>query len=327
MKLNKELTYKQTCKEFNDKIFTNSRQRQYQLERWNKIAEVEKVGRGKYIIFKELTQREIEERECTENYTKFLQNMLIKLFSKQSAITCTYTYRELREYLNMVNRHYFPVKYGDENIDIQTECSINISDIPEESDNFDLVLQERNWFQIADSLDKYNLHYALKGLKDRGLLADYRFTYKFYKKQQETDGVEVYSKMVVATDEQFAEIHQRSMEFLKRHLTKRQIEEIEEKSKGHEDKIYGRYKQTVFKQGDIARKEFGDIPRTYAKEIGYTGYAKAITIVKPTRLEKLIDTFAPKFNEIQVKKYLESKRFKDISFSLHEQLTNKLIKK
>lgn len=327
MRLNEELNYKQVCAELNDKPVQGGDHRKRQLAQWNKLAEVEKIGRGKYIIHRELSIKEIQDNEDTENYTRFLQSMLLELFSKQDAITHTYTYRELREYLSMVNRHYFPVKYGDEDIDIKTQCTINISDVVNEGDNFDLVLQERSWFQIADSFDKYALHYAIKSLKARGLLADYRLTYEFYKKNRGEHGEEVYSKPVVATDEQFAEIHQRNMDFLKKHLTRKQIEEINEASKKEQDKIYGRYEQAVFRQGEKARKAFGDIPRAYAEELGYTGYAKAITIVKPTRLETLVKAFAPRFNKAQVKRYLESKRFKEIPMELHQQLTDKLIKR
>lgn len=326
MKLNQELSYKEICKEFNDEIFANSRKRQCQLNRWNKIAKVEKVGRGKYIIKRLLSQQEIQDNEDKNNYSRFLQSMLLKLFSKQETNLKTYTYRELREYLNMVNRHYFPVKYGKEDIELKASCTVNIQDIIEDenADNFSLVLQERNWFHIADTHDKDALKYAIKALKDRGLIVDYRFTYVFYKKQDGVNGDEIFSKPVTATDEQFAEVHQRNMEFLKKHLTKKQIEEINRATP--EDKIFGHYQQAVFRQGEEARKEYGDIPRQYATEIGYTGYAKAITILKPTRLENLIESFGPKFNAVQVQRYLGSKRFKEIPYSLHEQLTDKLIK-
>ena len=63
MRLNEELTYKEACEEFKDREIKSGRSRELQLNRWNKLAEVEKVGRGKYIIHRQITQDEIQENE------------------------------------------------------------------------------------------------------------------------------------------------------------------------------------------------------------------------------------------------------------------------
>ena len=90
----------------------------------------------------------------------------------------------------------------------------------------------------------------------------------------------------------------------------------------------GLYRKAVLGSSEELRREYTDIPRKYATEIGQDFYAKAITIVRPTRLETLVDTFAPKFNGVQVEEYLRSKKFKkdELPESVHIQLTNQLIK-
>lgn len=58
MKLNTILTYEEACREFGDEYKASGKSRNLQLARWNRLAVVNKVGRGKYIIEKELKEEE-----------------------------------------------------------------------------------------------------------------------------------------------------------------------------------------------------------------------------------------------------------------------------
>ena len=67
MKLNQELSYKELCKELGEKEIQGGKSRKNQISKLQKKYEIEKVGRGKYIIKHQLTSQEIQDAEDERN--------------------------------------------------------------------------------------------------------------------------------------------------------------------------------------------------------------------------------------------------------------------
>ena len=296
MELNKELTYKELCKELNDEEINSGKGRKLQMERWQTQYDIEKVGRGKYIVHKQLSKEETQAIKDRKNYSNFLQATLLQFLSESESSTTVYTYRDIREHLMMVNPNYFPVKY------YQKELNIKVSH------KYTAELTEalkRIWFDNADSHDEYAIKAALRKLSDRRLIS-IKETHVFYKHIKLPNGNTVSSKPELATDEQEAQFLQVGIEYLNK-VGCKNVGELYNKSKIIQQ---GYYRALV----------------NYIKTLGYDRYARAFVITRASELNRMVKFLAPEFNEMQVNRYLKSKRFNSIPKDMNEQLVEELIK-
>lgn len=296
MEFEKELSYKQICKEFNEAESSSGRVRQLQLNRWQEEYNIEKIGRGKYIIHGQLTKEESQTIKDKKNYANFLQATLLQFLSESEASTTVYTYRDIREHLMMVNPNYFPVKY------YQKELNIKVSH------KYTAELTEalkRIWFDNADSHDEYAIKATLRKLSDRRLIS-IKETHVFYKHIKLPNGNTVSSKPELATDEQEAQFLQVGIEYLNK-VGCKNVGELYNKSKIIQQ---GYYRALV----------------NYIKTLGYDRYARAFVITRASELNRMVKFLAPEFNEMQVNRYLKSKRFNSIPKDMNEQLVGELIK-
>lgn len=296
MEFEKELSYKQICKEFRESVSSSGRVRQLQLNRWQEKYNIEKIGRGKYIIHGQLTKEESQTIKDRKNYANFLQATLLQFLSESEASTTVYTYRDIREHLMMVNPNYFPVKY------YQKELNIKVSH------KYTAELTEalkKIWFDNADSHDEYAIKAALRKLSDRRLIS-IKETYVFYKHIKLPNGNTVSSKPELATDEQEAQFLQVGIEYLNK-VECKNVGELYNKSKIIQQ---GYYRALV----------------NYIKTLGYDRYARAFVITRASELNRMVKFLAPEFNEMQVNRYLKSKRFNSIPKDMNEQLVEELIK-
>lgn len=296
MEFEKELSYKQICKEFGESESSSGRVRQLQLNRWQEEYNIEKIGRGKYIIHGHLTKEESQTIKDRKNYANFLQATLLQFLSESETSTTVYTYRDIREHLMMVNPNYFPVKY------YQKELNIKISH------KYTAELTEalkRIWFDNADSHDEYAIKAALRKLSDRRLIS-IKETHVFYKHIKLPNGNTVSSKPELATDEQEAQFLQVGIEYLNK-VGCKNVGELYSKSKIIQQ---GYYRALV----------------NYIKTLGYDRYARAFVITRASELNRMVKFLAPEFNEMQVNRYLKSKRFNSIPKDMNEQLVEELIK-
>lgn len=296
MELNKELTYKELCKELNDEKINSGKGRKLQMERWQTQYDIEKVGRGKYIVHGQLTKEESQAIKDRKNYANFLQATLLQFLSESEASTTVYTYRDIREHLMMVNPNYFPVKY------YQKELNIKVSHKYTEELTEAL---KKIWFDNADSHDEYAIKAALRKLSDRRLIS-IKETHVFYKHIKLPNGNTVSSKPELATDEQEAQFLQVGIEYLNK-VGCKNVGELYSKSKIIQQ---GYYRALV----------------NYIKTLGYDRYARAFVITRASELDRMVKFLAPEFNEMQVNRYLKSKRFNSIPKDMNEQLINELIK-
>ena len=296
MEFEKELSYKQICSLMGEEESSSGNVRKYQLERWQEKYNIEKIGRGKYIIHGQLTKEESQTIKDRKNYANFLQATLLQFLSESETSTAVYTYRDIREHLMMVNPNYFPVKY------YQKELNIKVSH------KYTAELTEalkKIWFDNADNHDEYAIKAALRKLSDRRLIS-IKETHVFYKHIKLPNGNTVSSKPELATDEQEAQFLQVGIEYLNK-VGCKNVGELYSKSKIVQQ---GYYRALV----------------NYIKTLGYDRYARAFVITRASELNRMVKFLAPEFNEMQVNRYLKSKRFNSIPKDMNEQLVEELIK-
>lgn len=295
MELEKELSYRQLCEEFNLEPAMNSgKKRKLQLENLQNLYNIEKTKKGKYIIHREYTEEEKALIQAEKNYNNFVQAALLDLIA-DGDIKQVYTYTDFRKKLYMVNKNYFLYKYGKEEINIK---------VPYDFPN-DLVEEfEGRWFNIVEEHDKYILKTNLTKLRTRGLI-DYYESYmlrKFYHYGQN----KIYEKAQLATDEQRAIIEQAKLDFM--------------------DSVEVKSIQDLYKLGPKTVKRYYQAIGDKIHELGFDEYSKAFVVSRASELKRLVDFFAPKFNNAQVNRLLKSKRFGIIPKSIHEQMVEKAIK-
>ena len=296
MEFEKELSYKQICSLTGEEESSSGNVRKYQLERWQIQYNIEKIGRGKYIIHNQLTKEESQAIKDRKNYANFLQATLLQFLAESESSTAVYTYRDIREHLMMVNHNYFPVKY------YQKELNIKVSH------KYTAELTEalkKIWFDNADSHDEYAIKAALRKLSDRRLIS-IKESLVFYKHIKLPNGNTVSSKPELATDEQEAQFLQVGIEYLNK-VGCKNVGELYNKSKITQQ---GYYRALV----------------NYIKTLGYDRYARAFVITRASELNRMVKFLAPEFNEMQVNRYLKSKRFNSIPKDMNEQLIEELIK-
>ena len=296
MSKEKELTYPELCQELNEQEQKGGHNRKVHIEKLQEEYNIEKIGRGKYIIHGQLTKEESQAIKDRKNYANFLQATLLQFLSESETSTTIYTYRDIREHLMMVNPNYFPVKY------YQKELNIKVS--YKYTEELTEALK-KIWFDNADSHDEYAIKAALRKLSDRRLIS-IKETHVFYKHIKLPNGNTVSSKPELATDEQEARFLQVGIEYLSK-VGCKNVGELYSKSKIIQQ---GYYRALV----------------NYIKTLGYDRYARAFVITRASELNRMVEFLAPKFNEMQVNRYLKSKRFNSIPKDMNEQLINELIK-
>lgn len=297
MRINEILTYKELCEELELSPKKSGRNRDLQLEKLKEEYDIEKLidQRGKYIIHRELSKEEKQYIQDSKNYSNYIMNLLLNIFAQDKNSSCTFTLRELREQTGMVNSIYFPVKYH--------KAEVQIDKPPTYSGDINSTKQK--WLGISDKMDEAIIKYALDKLKKKGVI-EYYYTYKFYKIISQNEYQTIYYPPHVLTEDELSDFLQAQINALKK-LGLDNKQQLHYCSEGQRAMYYG-------------------IMNRYILEQGYTNYARAITIIKPKELYKLVGYFSERFNKLQVQKYLKSKRFKTIPPFIHEQLIDRLIK-
>lgn len=294
MELNKELSYQDLCKLFNEKESRSGSVRKYQMERWQESYDIEKAKRGKYIIRAEYTPEQTQIIRAEKNYNNFVEATLLNFIAEGSVVEI-YTYTKLRKGIAMINKHYSEYR----------NCLDKLAlDLPVNTNIFDINKIEAEWFNIADRHDKYVLKRALERLRERGLI-DYTESYVFQNSFLTKGGI-VFTQPIQATEQQKAELEQVKIEFMK---------------------IHGMQSvQDIYKGGEYLIKQYYEAVNNKVQEFGYNHYARAFVISRPSELKKVAGYFAPKFNKAQVDRLLKSRRFKMIPPLVHEQMIDKTIK-
>lgn len=296
MKYNTELSYAELCEQLGLEKQTGGKQKEKQLAQINKLYEVEKLKdkRGKYIIHRELSSAERSFVDGLSDYSNYLYNVLLNYFAQDCQPKSIYTFRELREGINMVNDKYYPVKYGREELNIKAPIFYS----------GDMAKTEKEWIDITDDMDEHLIKYNLKKMQKNGLI-EYYYSYVFYYVPYK--GSNRKFKQHYLSDKELAD-------FL-------ELQNITIKNLGMENK------QDLFKPKFIKeRKEYFKILQEYIEDLGYTRFGRTIVVIKPKGLNKLTSYFSLEFNKLKVKKCLDSKRYKTIPPFIHSALVDQLIK-
>lgn len=294
MELNKELTYQELCKLFNEKESRSGSVRKYQMERWQESYNIEKVKRGRYIIRGEYTPEQKQLIKAEKNYNNFVEATLLN-FIAEGPIVEIYTYTKLRKGIAMINKHYSEYRSCLDKLQLELPYSAN---------SLDISKIEMEWFNIADRHDKYVLKRALERLRDRGLI-DYTESYIFQNSYLTKSGV-VFTQPTQATEQQKAELEQVKIDFMKAH----NMQSV----------------QDIYKSGEYLIKQYYSAVNDKVNEFGFNHYARAFVVSRPSELKRSVNYFAPKFNKAQVDRLLKSRRFKMIPPLIHEQMIDKTIK-
>lgn len=290
----KELNYPQLCKELHEQEKSGGRNRKLHIEKLQEQYEIEKTKKGRYIIHRQYTEEEQQLIKAEKNYNNFVQAALLNLIA-DGEVKQVYTYADFRKKLYMVNKNYFLYKYGKEELSIK---------VPYDFPN-DMVKEfEGRWFNIVEEHDKYILKANLAKLRERGII-DYYESYML-RKVYHYDGNKIYEKAQIATDEQRAEIEQAKLDFM--------------------DSIHVDSIQDLYKLGPKTVQRYYQSLHIKIKELGFDDYSKAFIVSRASELKRLVDFFAPKFNNAQVNRLLKSKRFGIIPKTIHEQMIDKTIK-
>lgn len=334
IKFNVPISYKNLCELFGEPPISGGTNRNRQLKRFGKKYEIVKVGRGKYSILREKTLEEIQLKSDQNNYSRYLQAILLNMIANSPEIEMIFTYREIRENLMMVNSKYFPVKYHKEKIQYDVPSAYE-----SDEDNKPIYHLEKDWMRIADQHDKAAIKYALKCLKSKNLLTSLNETYLFYKFEKDKNGNQIYHPSVEASKQQLAEINQLQLEYIKDNIPDYQMDSIKKKIAEKEDDLtnldkidlieasYNGYLiKGLYSNGKNLVEGYYKIIEDYIKKLGYDKYARAFKIIRPTKLKAVAGYFAPVFNEKQVERYLTTKRFETMPIFFHHQLVEKLIK-
>ena len=297
MQYNTELSYAELCAQLGLTPQTGGKQKKLQLIQINKLYEVEKVKnkRGKYIIHRELSSEEKTFADGLSDYSNYLYNVLLNYFAQDSQPKSIYTFRELREGINMINDKYYPVKYGREQLEDLKIPSYYSGDIDK---------TEQEWINITDDMDEHLIKYNLQKMQKNGLI-EYYYSYVFY----------------------YIPFKGSNKKFRKHYLNDKELADFLELQNITLKNLGLENKQDLFKPSFAKqRKEYFRILQEYIEDLGYTRYGRTIVVIKPKGLNKLTEYFSLTFNQLKVKKCLESRRYKTIPPFIHSTLVEQLIK-
>lgn len=324
--LQRPISYKDACNLFNTQPSPNGRDRKDQLVKWKRYADIKKMEnkRGKYFIERFYTEEEVQAKKDLLNYLKYLEGTMLGFFSidKEDGNNLafngdylSYTYKELRERINMVNNRYFPVKY--KNDDLSDEIKLKSTYSLEDFDR-----EKTKWFEIVESIDKNSIRQVLKSLAERDLIQVIE-SYKFYHITKGED--RTYRAPRIATFDELGAIQGMMLQAV--------VDGVD--NLDHANKNYKALKQKkadgelegkdLYRLPMGSRLQFDDMVHQYIAKLGYNAYGRCF-LIQIGDIGDNLEYFSPKFNAIQVERFLKSKRFDVISGFIHKQLVDLLIK-
>lgn len=307
-------TYKEMCILMNElPISTGGKDRQTQLNRWQKKYKIEKPSRGKYVIIGETSPQEVLLKH-KDMYCSLIIRGLLSYLSKMENDSSTLTYYEIFEKLNMTNLKYHKAKnailsgYGvKEEVSKFEDCiSQNMALECYNKDKNILILQTlEKQFEISKELLKELVDYAIDKLKKNKVLFCYD-TYKLYKVPQK--GMPTVPH--VATNKELATI----LNIEEQVLLSLGLSSKQDLAKRKNDKqLYKQYKQQVSKQ--------------IKQKLGYDGYSQAIKFVYGQDALKVEYNYYHKkeLNSKVQDKLLSSKGFTNFLQSMNSEFVKQYI--
>lgn len=202
LRLNELLNYKEVCEEMNDTLAFGGRSRKQQLVKWQREYEIEKIG-TKYIIKRELKEYEKTIAESHGKFTTYIENLLVWIhktkYKGNSDIRMGY--RELFEYLNIVNSTYYPTKYSHKKQYeyLTEENKFNKLDINDTTKELFI------FFDTSHNLLKRMIKDSLESMQKNNLIV-YSKAYRLYKEIYNTETKQTIFESHDCTDEEISQI-------------------------------------------------------------------------------------------------------------------------
>lgn len=167
--------YKDICTLFGDNKASGGKDRDAQLRKWQKKYEIDKVG-TRYIIQRELLPEEIELMENNGKFTTYIQNLLVWKLKQQENHEVRFGYKDIFEYMNIVNGRYYSIKYGEERLEYTFEAAEITSTNPNSiNDYLDI------FYEYSNRTLKRMVRDSLNSMAKRNLIIYYK-SYRLFRK-------------------------------------------------------------------------------------------------------------------------------------------------
>lgn len=201
--------YKDICALFGDNKATGGKDRATQLEKWQKKYEIDKVG-TRYIIQRELSPEEIQLIGNHGKFTTYIQAMLVWLLGQQESHEVRMGYKDIFEFMHIVNQRYYSVKYGAERLEYMYEAASETESNPDEINDY-----LEAFYESSNRSLKRMVRESLESMSKRNLII-YSKSYRLFKRVyvQETKSWKV--EKHECTDEEVSAILRMYIETMKK---------------------------------------------------------------------------------------------------------------
>lgn len=266
IRINELLNYKEICKEMNDIVKSGGKYRNLQLRNWQQEYDIEKINK-KYIIKGKLDGYSKQIVESHGKFTTYIENLLIWLIDnkKEDKYDVRLGYRELFEYMNIVNKEYYPTKYSSKKqqeylLDFSSSKKLEFSSL-----NNDLNI----FFDTSYRLLKRMIKDSLNFMEERSLII-YSKAFRFYKEIYIKETNQTIFESHDCTDEEMSCV----LGFYGYVMDKFNVKDDSE----------------IFLLNPVLKKEFyRQIDDLIKKEYGYDSHCETFKIIVASNIKSKID--------------------------------------
>lgn len=175
----KELTYKNICKLTNETYYSGGNVKLKQIEYWDTLAVIEKVGAKYKFIEMKVTEDDVEYNKIKLNtaYEILLENMICLALDNSGGKLCEVTIRDLMSRTGMVNNNYVNCRYDSKYI-MQLVNTNMLTPLDNEDFN---ELDMDVFFNKTETNYKRRVREALKNLQKQRVIDITEVVYKTVK--------------------------------------------------------------------------------------------------------------------------------------------------
>ena len=302
IKFDKPYTYDEMCELMGEPPQHGGKQRNVQLANWRQYYEIDKVGRN-YVLLKEYTKDELKLKENHGKFTTYISNLMVQYLATQEQPEVCMTYREILEMLWMVNKDYFPVKYGQKNADITYKLK------PIDGDQKMMANNMSMFFNISGRILKQIVNDALISMEKRSLLIANK-SFRLFRREQNGETKEMMTISHECTPQEASEI----LDFQSQAMKLVGIKSIN---------------QLVYLNQQKRQIYMDYVHERIHERFGYDMYAKSWRLIlgqKALQQEYQSVLSKEKLNTNVQNKLLTSKEMKLLSTTINEQMIENYIK-
>ena len=302
LEFNTEYTYDEMCELMNEPPQHGGKQRNNQLAKWRQFYDIDKVGKN-YVLLRKYTKDELKLTENHGKFTTYISNLMVQYLATQEQSEVCMTYREILEMLWMVNKDYFPTKYGQKNV----ELTYNLN--PIDGNQQVLANNVSMFFSISGRILKQIVNDSLASMEKRSLLIANK-SFRLFRREQNADTKEIITVSHECTPQEVSEI----LDFQSQAM-----------------KIVGikSLSQLMYLSQQKRQTYFNYVNDRVYERFGYDRYAKSWRLIlgqKALQAEYYEVLSKDKLNANVQDKLLTSKEMKLLSTTINEQMVENYIK-